>query len=113
MKTEQLLGKLSIELIKKEDVKYSVALTSELNDTQIGVITEILYRAHKGEFEEKSRNLTEKTIDDLSKILYVYDRKVKGEWIPYKELQVNPLTLEVPEGGDEGQRLKIIEDENH
>lgn len=57
MKTEQLLGKLSIELIKKEDDKYSVALTSELNDTQIGVITEILYRAHKGEFEEKSRNL--------------------------------------------------------
>lgn len=99
MKTEQLLGKLSIELIKKEDDKYSVVLTSELNDTQIGVITEILYRAHKGEFEKKSRNLTEKTIDDLSKILYVYDRKVKGEWIPYKELQVNPLTLEVPEGG--------------
>ena len=102
MKTEQLLGKLSIELIKKEDNLYSVALTSELNDTQIGVITEILYRVHKGEFEEKSRKLTEKTIDDLSKILYVYDRKVKGEWIPYKELQVNPLTLEVPltsEGG--------------
>lgn len=102
MKTEQLLGKLSIELIKREDDKYSVALISELNDTQIGVITEVLYRAHKGEFEEKSRKLTEKTIDDLSKILYVYDRKVKGEWIPYKELQVNPLTLEVPltsEGG--------------
>ena len=100
MKTEQLLGKLSIELIKKEDDKYSVALTSELNDTQIGVITEVLYRAHKGEFEEKSRKLTEKTIDDLSKILYVYDQKVKGKWIPYKELQVNPLTLE--EGiGDE------------
>ena len=95
MKTEQLLGKLSIELIKKEDDKYSVALTSELNDTQIGVITEILYRAHKGEFEEKSRKLTEKTIDDLSKILYVYDRKVKGEWVPYKELQVNPLAVEV------------------
>ena len=100
MKTEQLLGKLFIELIKKEDDKYSVALTSELNDTQIGVITEVLYRAHKGEFEEKSRKLTEKTIDDLSKILYVYDQKVKGKWIPYKELQVNPLTLE--EGiGDE------------
>ena len=33
MKTEQLLGKLSIELIKKEDDKYSLALTSELNDT--------------------------------------------------------------------------------
>ena len=96
MKTEQLLGKLSIELIKKEDDKYSVALTSELNDTQIGVITEILCRAHKGEFEEKSRKLTEKTIDDISKILYVYDRKVKGEWIPYKELQVNPQDLEVP-----------------
>ena len=91
---DKILGKLSIELIKKEDDKYSVALTSELNDTQIGVITEILYRAHKGEFEEKSRKLIEKTIDDLSKILYVYDRKVKGEWIPYKELQVNPLTLE-------------------
>ena len=75
---DKILGKLSIELIKKEDDKYSVALTSELNDTQIGVITEILYRAHKGEFEEKSRKLTEKTIDDLSKIL----------------LQVNPLTLE-------------------
>ena len=106
MKTEQLLGKLSIELIKKEDDKYSLALTSELNDTHIGVITEILYRAHKGEFEEKSRKLTEKTIDDLSKILYVYDRKVKGEWIPYKELQVNPLTLEVPltsEGGTRGE----------
>jgi hypothetical protein len=106
MKTEQLLGKLSIELIKKEDDKYSLALISELNDTQIGVITEILYRAHKGEFEEKSRKLTEKTIDDLSKILYVYDRKVKGEWIPYKELQVNPLTLEVPltsEGGTRGE----------
>ena len=110
---DKILGKLSIELIKKEDDKYSVALTSELNDTQIGVITEILYRAHKGEFEEKSRKLTEKTIDNLSKILYVYDRKVKGEWIPYKELQVNPLTLEVPEGGDKGQRLKIIENENH
>ena len=96
MKTEQLLGKLSIELIKKEDNLYSVALTSELNDTQIGVITEILYRAHKGEFEEKSRKLTEKTIDDLSKILYVYDRKVKGEWVRYKELQVNPLSVEVP-----------------
>ena len=91
---DKILGKLSIELIKKEDDKYSVALTSELNDTQIGVITEILYRAHKGEFEEKSRKLTEKAIDDLSKILYVYDRKVKGEWIPYKELQVNPLTIE-------------------
>ena len=102
MKTEQLLGKLSIELIKKEDDKYSVALTSDLNDTQIGVITEVLYRAHKGEFEEKSRKLTEKIIDDISKILYVYDQKVKGKWIPYKELQVNPLTLEVPltsEGG--------------
>jgi len=99
---DKILGKLSIELIKKEDDKYSVALTSELNDTQIGVITEILYRAHKGEFEEKSRKLTEKTIDDLSKILYVYDRKVKGEWIPYKELQVNPLTLEVPPGGAGG-----------
>ena len=96
MKTEQLLGKLSIELIQKEDNLYSVALTSELNDTQIGVITEILCRAHKGEFEEKSRNLTEKAIDDLSKILYVYDRKVKGEWIPYKELQVNPQAIEVP-----------------
>ena len=96
MKTEQLLGKLSIELIKKEDDKYSVALTSELNDTQIGVITEILYRAHKGEFEEKSCNLTEKIIDDISKILYVYDQKVKGKWIPYKELQVNPQDLEVP-----------------
>ena len=96
MKTEQLLGKLSIELIKKEDDKYSLALTSELNDTQIGVITEILYRAHKGEFEEKSRNLTEKIIDDISKILYVYDQKVKGKWIPYKELQVNPQDLEVP-----------------
>ena len=91
---DKILGKLSIELIKKEDDKYSVALTSELNDTQIGVITEILYRAHKGEFEEKSRKLTEKAIDDLSKILYVYDRKVKSEWIPYKELQVNPLTIE-------------------
>ena len=102
MKTEQLLGKLSIELIKKEDNLYSVALTSELNDTQIGVITEILYRAHKGEFEEKSRKLTEKTIDDLSKILYVYDRKVKGEWIPYKELQVNSLTLEVPQAPEGG-----------
>ena len=100
MKTEHLSGKLSIALIKKEDDKYSVVLTSELNDTQIGVITEILYRAHKGEFEEKSRKLTEKTIDDLSKILYVYDRKVKGEWIPYKELQVNPLTLE---GGERGE----------
>ena len=96
MKTEQLLGKLSIELIKKENDTYSVALTSELNDTQIGVITEILYRAHKGDFEEKNRKLTEKTIDDLSKILYVYDRKVKGEWIPYKELQVNPQDIEVP-----------------
>ena len=96
MKTEQLLGKLSIELIQKEDNLYGVAITSELNDTQIGVITEILYRAHKGEFEEKSRKLTEKIIDDISKILYVYDQKVKGKWIPYKELQVNPLTLEVP-----------------
>ena len=103
---DKILGKLSIELIKKEDDKYSVALTSELNDTQIGVITEILYRAHKGEFEEKSRKLTEKTIDNLSKILYVYDRKVKGEWIPYKELQVNPLTLEVPEGGGRGTTIK-------
>ena len=108
MKTEQLLGKLSIELIQKEDNLYGVAITSELNDTQIGVITEILCRAHKGEFEEKERNLTEKIIDDLSKILYVYDRKVKGKWIPYKELQVNPLTLEVPripltpEGGTSG-----------
>ena len=102
MKTEQLSGKLSIELIKKEDNTYSLALTSELNDTQIGVITEVLYRAHKGEFEEKNRKLTEKIIDDLSKILYVYDRKVKGEWVPYKELQVNPQALEVPltpEGG--------------
>ena len=97
---DKILGKLSIELIKKEDDTYSLALTSELNETQIGVITEILYRAHKGEFEEKSRKLTEKTIDDLSKILYVYDRKVKGEWIPYKELQVNPLTLE---GGERGE----------
>lgn len=96
MKTEQLLGKLSIELIQKEDNLYGVAITSELNDTQIGVITEILCRAHKGEFEEKSRNLTEKTIDDLSKILYVYDRKIKGEWVSYKELQVNPQDLEVP-----------------
>ena len=99
---DKILGKLSIELIQKEDNLYSVALTSELNDTQIGVITEILCRAHKGEFEEKSRKLTEKTIDDLSKILYVYDRKVKGEWIPYKELQVTPLAVEVPlapEGG--------------
>ena len=94
MKTEQLLGKLSIEIIKKEDDKYSVALTSDLNDTQIGVITEVLCRSHKGEFEEKGRNLTEKIIDDLSKILYVYDRKVKGEWIPYKELQVNPQAIE-------------------
>ena len=104
MKTEQLLGKLSIELIKKEDDKYSVALTSELNDTQIGVITEVLYRAHKGEFEEKSRKLTEKIIDDISKILYVYDQKVKGKWIPYKELQVNPLTLEVPLTSEGGTR---------
>lgn len=97
---DKILGKLSIELIKREENIYSLALTSELNDTQIGMITEILYRAHKGEFEEKSRKLTEKTIDDLSKILYVYDRKVKGEWIPYKELQVNPLTLE---GGKRGE----------
>lgn len=109
MKTEQLLGKLSIELIKKEDNLYSVALTSELNDTQIGVITEILYRAHKGEFEEKERNLTEKTIDDLSKILYVYDRKVKGEWVTYKELQVNPLTLKVPLTPEGGTSEKICE----
>ena len=93
---DKILGKLSIELIQKEDNLYSVALTSELNDTQIGVISEILCRAHKGEFEEKERNLTEKIIDDLSKILYVYDRKVKGEWIPYKELQVNPQAIEVP-----------------
>ena len=93
---DKILGKLSIELIQKEDDKYSVALTSELNDTQIGVITEILYRAHKGEFEEKSRKLTEKTIDDLSKILFVYDRKIKGKWVPYKELEVNPQAIEVP-----------------
>lgn len=93
---DKILGKLSIELIQKEDDKYSVALTSDLNDTQIGVITEVLCRAYNGEFEEKGRNLTEKTIDDLSKILYVYDRKIKGKWVPYKELDVNPLT---PEGG--------------
>lgn len=85
MKKNETIGKLSIELIKKEDDTYSLALTSELNETQIGVITEILYRAHKGDFEEKGRNLTEKTIDDLSKILYVYDRKVKGEWVTFKE----------------------------
>lgn len=91
---DKILGKLSIELIQKEDNLYSVVLTSELNDTQIGVITEILYRAHKGEFEEKERNLTEKIIDDLSKILYVYDRKIKGKWVPYKELEVNPLATE-------------------
>lgn len=101
---DKILGKLSIELIQKEDDKYSVALTSDLNDTQIGVITEVLCRAYKGEFEEKGRNLTEKTIDDLSKILYVYDRKVKGEWIPYKELQVNPQAIEVPLTSEGGMR---------
>lgn len=106
MKTEQILGKLSIELIKREENIYSLALTSDLNDTQIGVITEILYRAHKGEFEEKERNLTEKAIDVLSKILYVYDRKVKGEWIPYKELQVNPQAIEAPLAPEGGTRDK-------
>ena len=82
---DKILGKLSIELIQKEDNLYSVALTSELNDTQIGVITEILYRVHKGEHGEVFCKLVEETIDTLAKILYIYDRKIKGKWITFKE----------------------------
>lgn len=85
MKTEQLSGKLSIELIKKEDNIYTLEMISTLSDGQIGILTEILCQGHKGEHGEVFCKLVEETIDTLAKIIYVYDRKIKGKWITIKE----------------------------
>lgn len=77
---KEALGKLSIELNKKENNIYTLEMISTLSDGQIGILTEILCQGHKGQHGEVFLNLVEETIDTLAKILYVYDKKIKGEW---------------------------------
>ena len=79
------LGKLSIELKEKENIVHSLEITSGLNNAQIDVLTDILCEGHKGAHGEKFCNLVEDTLDTLAKILYSYDRKLKGERIVFKD----------------------------
>ena len=85
MNKDETTGKLSIELRNKGNNIHSLEITSGLNDTQIGVLTDILCQGHKGENGEVFCKLVEETIDTLAKIIYVYDRKIKGKWITFKE----------------------------
>lgn len=85
MNKDETTGKLSIELRNKGNNIHSLEITSGLNDTQIGVLTDILCQWHKGEHGEVFCKLVEETIDTLAKIIYVYDRKIKGKWITFKE----------------------------
>lgn len=85
MKNNKTIGKLSFELKDKGNNIHSLEITSGLNDTQIGVLTDILCQGHKGEHGEVFCKLVEETIDTLAKIIYVYDRKIKGKWITFKE----------------------------
>ena len=79
------LGKLSIELKEKENIVHSIEITSGLNNAQIDVLTDILCEGHKGAHGEKFCNLVEDTLDTLAKILYSYDRKLKGERVVFKD----------------------------
>ena len=79
------LGKLSIELKEKENNIHSLEITSGLNNAQIDVLTDILCEGHKGKHGEKFCNLVEDTLDTLAKILYSYDRKLKGERVIFKD----------------------------
>ena len=85
MKTEQLLGKFSIEVKDKGKNIYSLKITSGLNNKQIDVLTDIFCQSHKGEHEEAFRKLVEETLDTFAKILYSYDRKLKGENVIFKD----------------------------
>lgn len=85
MKTEQLLGKFSIEVKDKGKNIYSLKITSGLNNKQIDVLTDIFCQSHKGEHGEDFRKLVEETIDTFAKILYSYDRKLKGENVIFKD----------------------------
>ena len=85
MNKDETTGKLSIELRNKGTNIHSLEITSGLNDTQIGVLTYILCQGHKGEHGEVFCKLVEETIDTLAKIIYVYDRKIKGTFINFKE----------------------------
>ena len=79
------LGKLSIELKNKGNNQYSLEITSGLNNKQIDVLTDIFCQSHKGEHGEDFRKLVEETIDTFAKILYSYDRKLKGENVIFKD----------------------------
>lgn len=85
MKTEQLLGKFSIEVKDKGKNIYSLKITSGLNNKQIDVLTDIFCQSHKGEHGEDFRKLVEETIDTFAKILYSYDRKLKGKNVIFKD----------------------------
>ena len=85
MKTEQLLGKFSIEVKDKGKNIYSLKITSGLNNKQIDVLTDIFCQSHKGEHGEDFRKLVEETLDTFAKILYSYDRKLKGENVIFKD----------------------------
>ena len=82
---KNFLGKFSIELIEKGNNIHSLEITSGLNNAQIDVLTDILCEGHKGAHGEKFCDLVEDTIDVLSKILYSYDRKLKGERVIFKD----------------------------
>jgi len=85
MNKNKTIGKFSIEVKDKENNIYSVKITSGLNNKQIDVLTDIFCQSHKGEHGEDFRKLVEETLDTFAKILYSYDRKLKGENVIFKD----------------------------
>lgn len=85
MKNNKTIGKLSFEIKDKGNNIHSLEITSGLNNTQIDVLTDIFCQSHKGEHGEVYRKLVEETLDTLAKILYSYDRKLKGENVIFKD----------------------------
>ena len=49
------------------------------------MLTDIFCQSHKGEHGEDFRKLVEETLDTFAKILYSYDRKLKGENVIFKD----------------------------
>ena len=86
MKTKkQVLGKISIELIEKENSMYSLDITLELNNAQIDVLTDILYQGYIGKYGERFSNLVEDTEITLAKILSYYEQKTRSGGVIFKD----------------------------
>lgn len=85
MNKNKTIGKFSIEVKDKGKNIYSLKITSGLNNKQIDVLTDIFCQSHKGEHGEDFRKLVEETLDTFAKILYSYDRKLKGKNVIFKD----------------------------